>query len=58
MPSIGPMELVVVVIIALLVFGPKRLPDMGRAAGQGLREFKGAVTGPDRDEPERHKAQG
>jgi sec-independent protein translocase protein TatA len=52
------MELVVVVIIALLVFGPKRLPDMGRAAGQGLREFKGAVTGPDRDELEKHKAQG
>ena len=43
MPSIGPMELVVVLIIALVVFGPKRLPDMGRAAGQGLREFKGAL---------------
>jgi sec-independent protein translocase protein TatA len=44
MPSIGPMELVIVVIVALLVFGPKRLPDMGRAAGQGLREFKGAIS--------------
>jgi sec-independent protein translocase protein TatA len=52
MPSIGPMELVVVLTIALLVFGPKRLPDMGRAAGQGLREFKGAVTRGDREESE------
>jgi sec-independent protein translocase protein TatA len=52
MPSIGPMELVVVLVVALIVFGPKRLPDMGRAAGQGLREFKGAVTRPDRDEVE------
>jgi sec-independent protein translocase protein TatA len=45
MPSIGPLELVVVLIIALVVLGPKRLPDAGRSVGRGLREFKDAVTG-------------
>ena len=45
MPSIGPMELVVVLIIALVVLGPKRLPDAGRSVGRGIREFKAAVTG-------------
>ena len=45
MPGIGPMELVVVLIIALLVFGPKKLPDLGRSLGGGMREFKNSVTG-------------
>jgi sec-independent protein translocase protein TatA len=44
MPSIGPMELVVVLAIALLVLGPKRLPEAGRGLGRGLREFKEAIT--------------
>ena len=44
MPSIGPMELVIVLVIALLVLGPKRLPDAGRSLGRGLREFKDAIT--------------
>jgi sec-independent protein translocase protein TatA len=47
MPSIGPMELIVVLVIALVVFGPKRLPDLGRSLGNGLREFKSSVTGDD-----------
>ena len=45
MPGIGPMELIVVLVIALLVFGPKRLPDLGRSLGGGMREFKNSVTG-------------
>jgi sec-independent protein translocase protein TatA len=45
MPSIGPMELIVVLVIALLVLGPKRLPSAGRALGEGLRGFKESVTG-------------
>lgn len=51
MPSIGPMELVIVMIIALLILGPKRLPEMGRSVGQGMRSFKEAVTGGGDDEP-------
>jgi sec-independent protein translocase protein TatA len=39
------MELIVVLVIALLVFGPKRLPDLGRSLGGGMREFKNSVTG-------------
>jgi sec-independent protein translocase protein TatA len=43
--NVGPMELVIVLAIALIVLGPKRLPDAGRSLGRGLREFKGAITG-------------
>jgi sec-independent protein translocase protein TatA len=52
MPSIGPMELIVVLAIALIVLGPKRLPDAGKSLGRGIREFKGALTpgDPERDE--------
>ena len=45
MPNVGPLEIVVVLIIALVVLGPKRLPDFGRSVGRGLREFKGALSG-------------
>ena len=50
MPGIGPMELVVVLIIALVVLGPKRLPDAGRSLGKGLRGFKSSLAGDDDDE--------
>lgn len=52
MPNIGPMELIAVLIVALLILGPKKLPDMGRSVGKGMREFKNAVTGGP-DEPEK-----
>ncbi len=51
MPNIGPMELIVVLAIALIVLGPKRLPDAGKSLGRGIREFKGAITGHG-DEPD------
>lgn len=50
MPSIGPMELIIVLAIALIVLGPKRLPDAGRSVGKGLREFKDAIAGGGKDE--------
>ena len=45
MPNIGPMELVIVLVIALLVLGPKRLPSAGRAVGQGIRESRDSISG-------------
>jgi len=50
MPSIGPLELIVVLVIALLVFGPKKLPDLGRSLGTGMREFKDSITGNSKDD--------
>ncbi len=44
-PNVGPLELVIVLIIALIVLGPKKLPEFGRSVGKGMREFKGALTG-------------
>jgi sec-independent protein translocase protein TatA len=43
-PNIGPLELVVVLIIALLVLGPQRLPQVARSVGRGVREFKQAIS--------------
>ncbi|MEA2270851.1 MAG: sec-independent protein translocase protein TatA [Solirubrobacteraceae bacterium] len=45
MPSIGPMEMFIVLAIALLVVGPKKLPELGRSLGGGMREFKDSITG-------------
>jgi sec-independent protein translocase protein TatA len=44
MPNIGPLEIVIILIIALIVFGPKRLPELGRSMGRGIREFKNSLT--------------
>ncbi len=50
MPNIGPMEILVVLIIALVVFGPKRLPELGQSIGKGIREFRGSLSGESRDD--------
>ena len=52
MPSIGPLELAVLLLIVLIVFGPKRLPGLGRQLGTGMREFKDSITGKDKDDDE------
>jgi sec-independent protein translocase protein TatA len=43
-PTIGPMEAIIVLVIALVIFGPKRLPDLGRQLGSGMREFRESIT--------------
>jgi sec-independent protein translocase protein TatA len=56
--SIGPGELIIVLVIALIVLGPKKLPEVGRSVGRGMREFKDSLAGinlddDDDDEDER-----
>ena len=50
--GIGATEIILLLLVALLVFGPKRLPEMGRSLGRGMREFKDSISGKD-DEDER-----
>ena len=45
MPNIGPLEIAIVLVIVLLIFGPKRLPGLGKQLGTGMREFKESITG-------------
>ena len=52
MPMPGPMELIVVLVIALLLVGPKKLPEMGKSLGSGLRSFKDSVSGSDDEKRE------
>jgi sec-independent protein translocase protein TatA len=52
MPNVGPLELAIVLIIARIIFGPKRLPELGRSVGKGIREFRSSISGKDDDEEE------
>ena len=45
MPNIGPGELLIILVIALVIFGPKRLPGLGRSLGSGMRQFRDAISG-------------
>ena len=45
MPNVGPWEIILLLLLALLLFGAKRLPEIGRSVGQGMREFKDSVSG-------------
>ena len=49
MPGIGPMELGIVLLIALIFVGPKKLPGLGKSLGSGMREFKDSISGNDKD---------
>ena len=51
------LEIIIILVIVLIVFGPKRLPDLGRSLGRGMREFKDSVTGKDDDDERRRIAQ-
>jgi sec-independent protein translocase protein TatA len=46
------MELIIILVVVLVIFGPRRLPDLGRSLGKGMREFKDSVTGKDHELPE------
>jgi sec-independent protein translocase protein TatA len=50
MPNVGAPELIVILVIALLVLGPKKLPEVGRSVGRGMREFKESLAGDDKDD--------
>jgi sec-independent protein translocase protein TatA len=56
MPNVGPLELAIVLIIALVIFGPKRLPDLGKSLGSGMREFKDSLSG-NKDDDDEDEAQ-
>lgn len=47
--SFGPLEIVLVIVVLLIIFGPKRLPSLGRSLGSGMREFKDSITGDGKD---------
>ena len=51
--GISVWELMILLLVILLVFGPKRLPEMGRQLGKGMREFKDSITGKDEDDEDR-----
>ena len=57
-PNIGPFELIVVLVIVLLIFGPKKLPGLGRSLGTGMREFKDSITGSNKDDDDKAIASG
>ena len=48
--GIGATELIILLLVILIVFGPKRLPEMGRSLGKGMREFKESISGRDDDD--------
>jgi sec-independent protein translocase protein TatA len=55
MVNVGPLELIVVLIIALVVLGPQRLPEVARSMGKGMREFRSAISGETRDDDDEHE---
>ena len=53
--GIGVTELVILLVVLLIFFGPKRLPEMGRSLGRGMREFKDSISGKDDDDAVHHQ---
>jgi sec-independent protein translocase protein TatA len=50
----GPLELMVILVIALIVLGPQKLPETARSIGKGMRELKNSLNATDDDEPDRY----
>jgi sec-independent protein translocase protein TatA len=57
MPTLGPLELVVILVLALLILGPKKLPEAGKSLGRGIREFKNSISNHDPEPIESHSVQ-
>ena len=56
--NIGPLEIAIVLVIVLIIFGPKRLPELGRSMGRGIREFRGSLSGDkDKDDVDDKRAE-
>jgi sec-independent protein translocase protein TatA len=56
--QIGPLEIVLVIVVLLVIFGPRRLPSLGRSLGTGMREFKDSITGEDKHDYDERDATG
>ncbi|HEV7459755.1 MAG TPA: twin-arginine translocase TatA/TatE family subunit [Solirubrobacteraceae bacterium] len=54
--QVGPLELVVVLAVALIVLGPKKLPEVGRSLGKGMREFRSSLSGEHEEQRDEEKA--
>lgn len=52
MPNVGPLEIFLVLLVALIVFGPKKLPELGKSLGRGISEFRGTISGENPARPE------
>jgi sec-independent protein translocase protein TatA len=47
--TVGPQELLIVLLIVIIIFGARKLPDLGKSLGEGIRNFKSSVSGKDKD---------
>jgi sec-independent protein translocase protein TatA len=47
--TLGPQELILILLIVVIIFGAKKLPDLGKSLGEGIKNFKGSVSGKDKD---------
>ena len=57
-PGLGPLELVLIVLALLLIFGAKRIPQIARGLGEGIRDFKRSLSGPNEDEKSQKRLEG
>ncbi|MDD8025110.1 MAG: twin-arginine translocase TatA/TatE family subunit [Acidobacteriota bacterium] len=52
--TLGPQELILILLIVVIIFGAKKLPDLGKSLGEGIKNFKGSVSGKDKDDKEKN----
>jgi sec-independent protein translocase protein TatA len=54
--SLGPQELLIILLIVIIIFGAKKLPDLGKSLGEGIKNFKGSISGKDKDQDKKDDA--